>query len=286
MFSRRQADPKLASSFGSVKVACKQCIGCRLERKRQWAVRIMHEAQMTPIDRGCCFITLTYDDKHLPADRSLNVEHWQNFAKKFRRDLGKFRFYHAGEYGEDPGDGSSDGRPHYHAAVFGHDFRDSRELYKHNKYGDPLFVSPELSEVWGKGFAVIADLTFESAAYIASYVMKKRTGDGQEEEPYVNSNGEPIRPPYATMSRNPGIGKGWFEAHKKDLNKDFITTGTGKRYFVPKYYDGLQDTAFLEEQKRKRKARAMKHAWNNTPERLRVREEIAWLRQQRAERTL
>ena len=42
---------------------CGRCVGCRLERSRQWAVRCMHEASMHMFNS---FVTLTYDDDHFP----------------------------------------------------------------------------------------------------------------------------------------------------------------------------------------------------------------------------
>ena len=104
-----------------VKVPCGQCIGCRLERSRQWAMRCVHEAQL---HEDSCFITLTYNDENLPDDASLNVKHFQNFMKEFRAAIApkKVRFFHCGEYGEHNGTYkheqsyglSSLGRPHYH----------------------------------------------------------------------------------------------------------------------------------------------------------------------------
>ena len=44
-------------------VPCGKCIGCRLEHSRSWAVRCVHEAYMY---ENNCFVTLTYDDEHLP----------------------------------------------------------------------------------------------------------------------------------------------------------------------------------------------------------------------------
>ena len=100
-----------------VSVPCGQCIGCRLERSRQWAVRCVHESSL---HRFSSFITLTYNDEHLPSDRSLNVEHFQRFMKRLRKHLEplKIRFFHCGEYGD------KFRRPHYHAIVFGYDFPD------------------------------------------------------------------------------------------------------------------------------------------------------------------
>ncbi|MEO5355656.1 MAG: hypothetical protein H7835_21005, partial [Magnetococcus sp. XQGC-1] len=88
-----------------------QCVGCRLERSRQWAIRVMHEASQHEHN---CFITLTYNDDNLPANGSLNYRHFQNFMKRLRKYYVEFtvRFYMCGEYGE------NFARPHYHACIF------------------------------------------------------------------------------------------------------------------------------------------------------------------------
>ena len=75
-----------------------------------WALRCMHEAKLH--DRNC-FVTLTYDDLHLPPHGSLRYRDIQLFHKKLRRRVGAFRFFLCGEYGEQLG------RPHYHACYFG-----------------------------------------------------------------------------------------------------------------------------------------------------------------------
>ena len=96
---------------------CGRCIGCRLEYSRQWAVRMMHEAQMHELS---CFLTLTYDDAHLPVDESLHYADFQGFIRKLRRVHAprRFSFYMCGEYGE------QFKRPHYHACLFGLYFTD------------------------------------------------------------------------------------------------------------------------------------------------------------------
>lgn len=151
----------------TVTFACGQCIGCRLERSRQWAIRCVHEASQH--ERNC-FVTLTYDDKHLPADRSLKLRHFQNFMKKLRKKYGAgIRFFHCGEYGE------KFRRPHYHALIFNHDF-DDKILWSKNR-GSPLYISESLDSLWEFGFATIGDVTFESAAYVARYITKKVNGE-------------------------------------------------------------------------------------------------------------
>lgn len=263
-------------------VPCGQCIGCRLERSRQWALRCMHEASL---HRRNCFVTLTYDDDHLPGDGSLDVRHWQLFAKRVRNRVGPFRFFHCGEYGD------LYGRPHYHAAIFNQDFAGDRVPHSRNQQGDVLYTSEALDECWdGRGIAVVGELTFESAAYIARYCVKKQTGlaakDGYE---WVSTKtGECQRKrvaPYTTMSRGGrgangkgGIGKSWFERYYMDCYpKDFVTEN-GRKQKPPKYYDGLyeiKDPCGYAAVKEKRKEVAEARAEHESTERLRVRERVA-----------
>lgn len=204
---------------------CGQCIGCRLERSRQWAIRCMHEADM---HEDNCFITLTYNEENLPKNRSLQLEDFQNFMKRLRKAYDhKIRFFHCGEYGEKLG------RPHYHALLFGHDFKD-RERFK-NCNGYRLDTSDELSGLWKKGFHLVGDVTFESAAYVARYIMKKVTGEKMEDH-YKG-----LKPEYVTMSRRDGIGKGWYEKFKKDVYPDDFVVVNGGLSKAPRYYDGLLD---------------------------------------------
>ena len=117
-----------------LKVPCGRCIGCRLERSRQWAIRCLHESKS---HEDNCFITLTYDDEHLPRDRSLDVKVFQDFIKRMRKKVGKFRYFHCGEYGE------KEFRPHFHACIFGYDFPDKKFL-KRTKTGSNLYRSDSL----------------------------------------------------------------------------------------------------------------------------------------------
>ena len=82
-----------------LEVPCGQCIGCRLDRSRDWALRCIHEAQL---HEDNSYITLTYDDDNLPANASLDKSDFQKFMKRLRKSLGdkKVRFFHCGEYGE------------------------------------------------------------------------------------------------------------------------------------------------------------------------------------------
>jgi hypothetical protein len=147
-----------------IQVPCGQCIGCRLERSRQWAIRCVHEAYG---HEDNAFITLTYAPEHLPHDVSLNISHFQKFMKRLRKAISPklVRFFHCGEYGE------LNQRPHYHACLFGYDFPD-KVLYT-IRDECRLYRSPMLEKLWPMGFATVGDVTFESAAYVARYITKK-----------------------------------------------------------------------------------------------------------------
>ena len=163
--------PRKQDSAGTrLNVPCGQCIGCRLEYSRQWAIRCMHEAQL---HESNAFITLTYADEHLPQDRSLDKREFQLFIKRLRKSIQpqRLRYFHCGEYG------AKLGRPHYHACLFGFDFPD-KELQRYSKTGEKLYRSDLLDSAWqNKGWALIGEVTFQSAAYVARYITKKITGE-------------------------------------------------------------------------------------------------------------
>ena len=80
-----------------VKIPCGQCIGCRLQKSLDWAVRCVHEKSL---HEESSFVTLTYDDEHLPANGSLVYRDFQLFMKRYRKITGSgVRFLMCGEYG-------------------------------------------------------------------------------------------------------------------------------------------------------------------------------------------
>lgn len=256
-----------------VLLPCGQCVGCRLERSRQWAIRCVHEAQLH-LDN--CFITLTYSDSFLPKDGSLVKKHFQDFMKRFRKKFGNgIRYFHCGEYGEKLG------RPHYHACIFGFDFPD--RLFWKESNGIPLFTSNLLSSLWTYGFSSVGDVTFESAAYVARYIMKKVNGDLSVEHyrsiGLVSSDGEVFDkiPEYTTMSRRPGIGRKWFDKFCSDVYPSDEVVLRGVKMRPPRYYDTCFEIISPEEfanVKAARKEFGLLCVDNNTPQRLEVREKV------------
>lgn len=205
-----------------------------MRRRRDWAIRMMHEAREHEAN---CFLTLTLDDKALPADRSLDVRHWQLFAKRARKRGLRFRYFMAGEYGEEKL------RPHYHACMFGEDFSADRFYFKDAPSGAPLFCSPLLNDLWSLGFASIGTLTFDSACYVAKYCTKKVTGKNADAH-YERVNlatGETwkVRPEFATMSRRPGLGSEFYRKFGKEVFDNDSVIYNGREARPPRYYDKL-----------------------------------------------
>lgn len=257
-----------------VTIRCGRCIGCRVERSRQWAVRLMHEKQTSS---SASFLTLTYSDDNLPPYGGLVLEHWQKFIRALRKKTGKkLRYYHCGEYGEQTW------RPHYHAILYGEDFKD-RIRHCRTDTGDWLYVSDLLGSCWPHGHHLVGDVTFESAQYVAGYVTKKLNGDRASVYDVVDPvTGEvhSRKPPYATMSRKPGIGHDWFVKYGNQVYPRDEVIVNAHVTQPPKFYDGrlelLDPTAYLEV-KRKRKERLRNQA-DYTPERLAVREQVTRLK--------
>lgn len=251
-----------------MEVACGSCLGCRLDRSRTWATRIMHEAQLHDDN---CFISLTYSDEHLPWDGGLVKEHFQKFMKRLRKEFAPrtIRYYHCGEYGEKLQ------RPHYHACLFNLDFFDKKPFQQRNGY--TLYVSETLDRIWGLGFATIGSLTYESAAYCARYVTKKVTGH-QAHTHYqriILETGEVVQVPaeYCTMSRRPGIARNWYEKYKEDCfpSDQVPIPGIGVIKKAPRYYETIfqsEDPVTHEEIKNLRKSFRDAHKEEYTPSRL------------------
>lgn len=258
-------------------VPCGQCIGCRLERSRQWAMRCLHEAQL--YDENC-FITLTYDEESCPDDYSLDKSHLQKFLKRLRKKYApkKIKFYACGEYGEKLQ------RPHYHLCIFNHDFED-KQLWS-NKGGNPTYVSQQLMELWPFGNSLIGSVTFDSAAYVARYIMKKITNESVDDVTYWRGTWESgecwkVEKEFNTMSRGGRKGKGlsydWYEKYKSDVYPSDNIHVNGHAVKPPKYYDTLfqlEDPETMKKLKAARIRKAHKNRADNSQQRLAVREAV------------
>lgn len=163
--------------IGSMQCSCGQCLMCRINRRRVWALRILLES----FKHGdSCFATLTYRDDCVPAN--LEKQDYQNWLKRLRQSIypKKIRYFVAGEYGE------ITHRPHFHAALFG---------LGSGYAGGVDGKSGVVQKSWDKGFTHVGELNWDSAQYIAGYLTKKVL----VEEHKVKE--------FSRMSLRPGLGE-------------------------------------------------------------------------------
>lgn len=280
----------------SLDLACGRCIGCRIDRSRNWAIRCMNEASEFEDNS---FITLTYADEYLPKYGSLKYSDFQLFMKRLRKRFTgkKIRFYMCGEYGEE------NLRPHYHAILFNLDFKDKKAFFK-SKSGSLVYRSEELEKLWTLGQSSIGDVTEQSAGYVARYCMKKIIGRGQDINPETGKRfdsvydrldietGEIVKvvPEFTKMSLRSGIGKNWLTRYYKDVYpNDAIVSAGGLKMKPPKYYDKLFeqiDPDEMEYVKQQRIMRALNNYKEASYDRLAVKEEIQAAKLKKLVRTL
>lgn len=249
---------------------CGQCIGCRLDRSREWAMRCMHESSLHEHN---VFITLTYSEEHCPIDGGLYHRHFQLFMKRLRKLFPGVRYYMCGEYG------GNFGRPHFHAILFGCNFGDYT-LWKRSSSGSNLYRSSTLERLWVFGHSSCGDVTFESCAYVARYIMKKVTGRRSERsyETVDPDTGEIFQrnPEYNRMSLKPGIGAGWYDKFgQTDVYTRDAVILDGTPSSPPRYYDKLFSRDCPDKFisiKAKRMLDGIKRWEDNTPSRLAAKE--------------
>lgn len=180
---------------------CGQCLPCRINRQRIWTHRILLEASLYDDN---AFVTLTYDERHLPEDGGLNPKHLRNFLDFLRKgykakqlecgvnDPRRMRFFAVGEYGD------TTGRPHYHLVLF--NFPPCRYgLSRYSRSIRNCCVWCDLvRDTWGKGTVFLGAVEPHSAAYVCGYVCKKLT----KGHPELGDR----HPEFARQSRMPGLG--------------------------------------------------------------------------------
>lgn len=210
-------------------VPCGQCLGCRLDWAADWALRCEKEAKLWPHNS---FITLTYSDDQLPIGgstrSSVSKREWQLFMKRLRKEYGEhIRFFATGEYGD------QNDRAHYHALLFNLAFSD-RVPWRVSR-GNTLYRSPTLERLWPFGFSTIGDVNFQTANYVAKYVVKKLRGSAAQEQ-YCDRE-----PPFVLMSRRPGIGALWLEQWGDEVYPSgTVVYGEGRVRKSPRYFDKLR----------------------------------------------
>jgi len=283
---------RLSPTKVPMEIPCKRCMGCRMDRAREWSVRIAHEASL---HEASSFLTLTYSTENIPENGTLQVRDLQLFNKRLRKKLApaKIRFFACGEYG------GQTLRPHYHLILFGYDFPD-KSVWRKSPTGHYLYRSKTLEELWTLGNAEIGTVTRESGQYVAKYCTKKIMGSAAASHYSVvdPETGEvrERKPEFAVMSTRPGIGFGWYKKYETDFNPSGFIVLDGVKYPVPRYYKeqirgrnsaipandtwaGYDDLKPLRDKGRKAR-QTDQYKENHAPHRLAVREEVQMLKEQ------
>ncbi len=287
-----------------MEVACGQCLGCRVDHRLMWSIRIIHEASMHEHNYGNSWATLTYRDPDACTDQqfkngqflhwkaNLNPSHMSDFIRSLRRANKdhKIRYFYCGEYGEE------NQRPHYHICLFNHSFND-QYLWEDDE-GLYTYTSNELQSHWPWGFTTTAALTLRNAAYTAGYALKKITGKKAEQH-YLrcDEHGEAywLLPEYIRMStgrgKPSGLGASFYEKFKSDIfpSDESPIPGHGSKHLVPRYYQNIlagERPAVLEQIKALRQQFITAHAADFTPERLRDKYICAQARENQLKRNL
>lgn len=211
----------VSARYRPLSLPCGKCLLCRKSRSWEVTVRALLEWQADPFQKAC-FITLTVDDEHLSdvfPGKLLRHRPWQLFAKRLRKQVGKFRFLMCGEYGEHTR------RPHYHAVIYGHDLTDRRFDYSTCTYCD----SPLLRDVWQLGQVQCRPVNANAIAYVAGYQLKLDEAEIPGDFAIEDSSDVHVRN-YVRWSRMPGLGFPFLEKYPDLFRRHASKFDDGKTY--------------------------------------------------------
>lgn len=193
-----------------IPVPCGKCPDCLERRKENWCFRLKKQEE---VSASALFITLTYDNKHVPRSKNgfltLDKAHFQNFMKALRRNTQlnvKISYYAVGEYG------STTHRPHYHAIIFN-------------------ALEADIRKSWIHGHIDVGSFSTGSVSYVASYINKGRLVPAHPRDDRAKE--------FALMSKKMGINyltPAVIDYHKADLNRNYLTYEGGYKKPLPRYF--------------------------------------------------
>ncbi len=198
-------------------------MACRINYTSAWKLRLLYE--LSEWD-SAMFLTLTYDDDHLPSDYGLHKKDLSGFFKRLRNQLEyyeqrRIKFYACGEYG------SKEKRPHYHAIIFGLSPYDDKAREYIISAWQHRCTDWQFDRMRGKKCA-IQPVCPEDIEYVTGYVQKKLSGDMASKE-YGQRE-----PPFALMSK--GLGLDFALSNADRLRTNGFTYLGGHKISLPRYY--------------------------------------------------
>ena len=224
-------------------VPCGTCIACRLKQSMEYAHRGVLESYYHD---SAYFLTLTYNDDNLPfvefvnddgeykEFNSLCMNDLQLFNKRLRKNsTNDLTILSCGEYG------GRTLRPHYHEIVWDLKLNDLKvyKTFKKNGIVHTYYVSPYLSKLWDKGFVIVANVSFETIAYVCRYNLKKTKNDLSA---LYESTG--CEQEFRNFPKAPALGKRYFDDYWQSIytNDEIIDKNFRfKTIPPPKYFDRL-----------------------------------------------
>lgn len=246
-------------SRGGLNRPCGRCAACLANRVSNWSFRLRQEDK---VSESSYFLTLTYDNDHLPITKNgfmdLRVSDLQKYFKRLRKahegsgGLGKpLKYYAVGEYG------GRFHRPHYHILLFNarlSDIISSKfaalaergiiELDGQTEYDIKYWgYEKKVSYTFGTkkfrvvhpevriGHGTIGMVSGASVGYTMKYISKQwrpwHKNDDRTPQFSISSNGLGIN--YLTNQM--------VDWHRSDMyNRQYCLIEDGKKIPLPRYY--------------------------------------------------
>lgn len=213
----------------SLLLPCGRCTLCRHAKRVDLTCRLVKEcSQFDDIS----FLTLTYDDQHLPINDqgfpTLRKRDIQLFLKRLRRHLSyhygldHLRFAAAGEYGK------RGRRPHWHLMIFGW-LPSDLFVWQHKPKYD-IYRSPTIESLWPFGFSTVGRGNGAVGRYCAKYITK----DGLK----VHASQTPEC--FWSSRRDGGLGAPyWDKFFRADLRRGYVLSlshGVPYKFKIPPYF--------------------------------------------------
>lgn len=242
-----------------IKYPCGQCLGCRLDKQKQWSERCKYELKKHV--KGA-FVTITYDDLHLEFKEgckrpTLSREQFDKYIdrvtqaskEKYGKDF-RYKFFASNEYG------GKLLRPHAHILFFGLDWATDQDVIK---------------KTWKLGMTKILPVKISGIRYVVDYFSKEHV-NGQLAIDRYDSQG--LERPF--ISHSQGLGRGLYFEHREEILKTGKIMNGTKSILIPPYYKSLlsdysdentyAQTNSIQKNEKRMKQRAKNAGYDNVKE--------------------
>ena len=234
------------NGYKTIKIDCRHCLNCLVKRTAQ--IEFLAKRELVDnymYGKSAAFVTLTYDDDHLPKTEygftTLRRDHVQKFIKNIRRQMDyynsviPFKYLYCGEYGDGSHatkDGSTS-RSHYHIIFIGL---------------SPDQVKLFTRKLWKYGLCDIGPLSAGGLRYICKYMTKASPNKDVKRIREVAGVQNPF------FYHSIGIGKEWINRNLDKIVKDEFTFNlAGQKQLLPgnvinyvAYHTGVNPRPYIQ----------------------------------------